>query len=107
MGKFSDLDGNENDEFEIEYRHINLPKNHYMIWVKPINHGLPISKEHIDQTFKLKDGSKAIYCTKIATGFNLLVFEKDGWQYVLNINKAVSGQVKPEILVEIANSVSP
>jgi hypothetical protein len=76
-----------------------------MIWVKPVKFGLPIRKEHIDQTFKLKDGSQAIYSTTIARGFNLLVFEKNDWQYVLNINKAVSDQIKPEILVEIANSV--
>lgn len=107
FGRLSDLDGDINDGFEIEYRHIKKPQNHYMIWVKPVKLGLPIRKEHIDQTFQLKDGSKAIYSTKIAREFNLLVFEKNGWQYVLNINKAVSDQVKPEILVEIANSVNP
>lgn len=107
LGRLSDLDGDINDGFEIEYLHINKPKNHYMIWVKPVKCGLSIRKEHIDKTLKLKDGSKAIYSTKIARGFNLLVFEKSGWQYVLNINKAVSDQVTPAILVEIANSVSP
>nr|WP_304220254.1 hypothetical protein [Fredinandcohnia onubensis] len=107
FGRLTDLDGDINDGFEIEYRHINKPKNHYMIWVKPVKYGLPIRKGHIDQTLKLKDGSKAIYSTKVTKGFNLLVFEKNGWQYVLNINKIVSDQVKPEILVEIANSVNP
>ncbi|QED50034.1 hypothetical protein FSZ17_06910 [Cytobacillus dafuensis] len=107
FGRLSDLDGDINDGFEIEYRHKDKPKNHYMIRVKPLTYGLPIREEHIDQTLKLKDGSKAIYSTKIARGFNLLVFEKKGWQYVLNINKAVSDQATPEILVEIANSVSP
>jgi hypothetical protein len=106
FGRLSDLDGDINDGFEIEYRHINKPKNHYMIWVKPVKYGLPIKKGNIDQTFKLKDGSKAIYSTKIARGFTLLVFEKNGWQYILNINKAVSDQVTPDILVEIANSIS-
>jgi hypothetical protein len=107
FGRLSDLDGDINDGFEIEYRHINKPKNHYMIRVQPVKYGLPIRKEHIDQTFKLNDGSKAIYSTKIARGFNLFVFKKNGWQYVLNINKDVSGQVKPDTLVEIANSVTP
>ncbi|KAF0822022.1 hypothetical protein [Cytobacillus firmus] len=105
FGRLSDLDGDINDGFEIEYRHINKPKNHYMIMVKPVKYGLPIRKEHIEQTFKLKDGSKAIYSTNIARGFNLLVFEKNGWQYILNINKSVSDQVQPEILLEIANSI--
>lgn len=107
FGRLIDLDGDTNDEFEIEYRHINNPKNHYMIWVKPVKHGIPIRKEQIDQTFELKDGTKASYSTKIARRFNLLVFEKNGCQYVLNINKAVSDKVTPEILVEIANSVNP
>ncbi|AND41419.1 hypothetical protein A361_20390 [Cytobacillus oceanisediminis 2691] len=107
FGRLSDLDGDINDVFEIEYRHIDKPKNHYMIRVYPVKYGLPIWKEHIDQTFKLRDGSKATYSTTAAKGFNLLVFEKSGWQYVLNINKAVSDQVTPEILVEIANSVNP
>lgn len=106
FGRLVDLDGDINDEFEIEYRHINKPKNHYMIWVKPVKYGLSIRDERIDKTLKLKDGSKAIYSTKFARGFNLLVFEKSRWQYVLSINKAVSDQVTTEILVEIANSVS-
>jgi hypothetical protein len=107
FGRFTDLDGDINDGFEIEYRHINKSKNHYMIWVKPVKYGLSIRDERIDKTLKLKDGSKAIYSTKFARGFNLLVFEKNGWQYVLSINKTVSDQVTPEILIEIANSVSP
>ncbi|MDX8363423.1 hypothetical protein [Cytobacillus sp. IB215316] len=106
FGRFSDLEGVINDGFEIEYRHINKPKNHYMIRVRPVKYGLPIRNEHIKQSFKLIDGSKAIYSTNIARGFNLLIFEKNGWQYILNINKAVSDQVKPEILLEIANSLS-
>jgi hypothetical protein len=107
FGRLSDLDGDINDGFEIEYRHINKPKNHYSIEVKPIKYSLEFKKKYIDQTFKLNDGSKALYITKFVRGFNLLVFEKNGWQYVLSINKAVSDQVKPETFVEIANSVSP
>ena len=106
FGRISDSNGDINDGFEVEYRHINKPKNHYMIWVKPVKYGLSIRDERIDKTLKLKDGSKAIYSTKFARGFNLLVFEKSRWQYVLSINKAVSDQVTTEILVEIANSVS-
>ncbi|RSK28508.1 hypothetical protein EJF36_17440 [Bacillus sp. HMF5848] len=107
FGRLSNLEGDINDGLEIEYRHKDKPKNHYMIWVKPAKHGLSIIEDHIDQTFTLKDGSKAIYSTKKAKGFNLLIFEKDGWQYILNINKDVSDQNTPENLVEIANSVSP
>jgi hypothetical protein len=105
FGRLSDLNGEINDGFEIEYRHKDQPKNHYMIWIKPVKYGLPIKSDQIEQTIELKDGSKAIYVTKINRGFNLLIFEKNGWQYVLNINKAVSDQVTPQILSEIANSV--
>lgn len=84
FGRLSDLEGDINDEFEVEYRHINKPKNHYIIMVKPVKYGLPIRKEHIDQTFKLKDGTKAIYSTQLVSGFNLLLFEKNGWQYILS-----------------------
>lgn len=38
-------------------------------------------------------------------GFNLLVFERDNWQYVFSIDKKVSDRVTPEILVQIANSI--
>ncbi|WP_456278974.1 hypothetical protein [Bacillus sp. AK128] len=107
FGRFSDLKGDINDGFEIEYLHKDKPKNHYMIRIHPVKYGLPIRKEHIEQTLKLRDGSKAYYSTNIAKGFNLLVFEKKDWQYVLNINKGVSDQVTPEILVEIANSINP
>ncbi|WP_246941961.1 hypothetical protein [Bacillus pinisoli] len=105
FGRFNNLDGDMNDGFEIEYLHINKPRNHYMIRVKPVKYGLPIMQEHIDQTFKLKDGSKAFYSTKIARGFNLLVFQKNGWQYVLNIDKGVSDLVTTDNLVEIADSI--
>ena len=63
---------------------------------------LQFKDEKIDKTFKLKDGTKAIYSTKMASGFNLLAFEKDNWQYILNIDKKVSDKVTAKILVEIA-----
>lgn len=105
FGRLSDADGDNNDGFEVEYRHKDKPKNHYMIMVRPVKYGLPIRQEEINHTLKLKDGSKAMYSTKIARGFNLLVFDKNGWQYILSINKHVSDKVTPEVLVEIANSV--
>ncbi|MFJ7972320.1 hypothetical protein [Psychrobacillus sp. NPDC096389] len=40
------------------------------------------------------------------SGFNVLVFEKDEWQYMLSINKKVSDKVTPEHLVDIANSIN-
>jgi hypothetical protein len=82
------------------------PKNHYMIRVHPVKYGLPIRKEHIDQALKLKDRSKAVYATKIVRGFNLLVYERNGFQYVLSVDKRISDKVTSKILMEIANSVT-
>lgn len=101
FGRFNNLDG----ENEIEYLHKDIPQNHYMIFVQPAKYGLPIRKEHIDRTLKLKDGSNAIYSTKFARGINLLAFEKDGFQYVLSVNKRISDKVTSEILMEITNSI--
>ena len=39
------------------------------------------------------------------SGFNVLVFESENWQYMLSINKQVLDKVTPENLVEIANSI--
>jgi hypothetical protein len=105
FGRCNNLDGKANDGYEIEYLHRDEPINHYMIRIQPNKYGIPIRKEHIDQTLKLKDGKTAIYTTKLVNGFNLLVFEKNDFQYVLSIDKRVSDKVTPEILTEIANSI--
>lgn len=93
-----------NNSFEVEYINENStnPKK-YMIRLRPREHGIEFRKEHIQQTYNLNKG-KALYVTKPVNGFNLLVFERDGWQYTLSIDKDVSEQVSPEVLLEIANS---
>jgi hypothetical protein len=105
FGRFDSSYGESHGKLEIEYLNKDIPQNHFMIFVQPDKYGLPIRKEHIDQTLTLKDGSKAIYSTKIARGFNLLVFEKGGFQYVLSVDKRISDKVTPEILMEITNSI--
>jgi hypothetical protein len=106
FGRCNKLGGEVNHSFEIEYLHMGQPKNHYMIRAHPVKYGLPIRKEHIDQALKLKDRSKAVYATKIVRGFNLLVFERNGFQYVLSVDKRISDKVTSKILMEIANSVT-
>lgn len=39
------------------------------------------------------------------SGFNVLVFDKDNWQYMLSIDKRASDKVTAENLVQIANSI--
>lgn len=103
FGRFSDLDGHLNDEFEIEYINEDKPYHHYKIIVKPVEFGIRFEDKHITETVNLRDGSEAIYSTA-AGGFNLLVFEKDGFQYILSISKDMT-TVSKEVLTEIANSV--
>jgi hypothetical protein len=100
FGRFNDLDGNVNDSLELQFLNENSPESHYKIDVRPANYKIPMKGEN---AYKLKSGDNAIY-TNVRT-FNLFVFEQDGWQYILSIDKRVSNQVTPEIFVEIANSV--
>lgn len=104
FGRFNDMEGNENDGFEVEYVNKNLGQNHYMIRVKPVEYGISFRNEQIDQRFLLKNESEAIFSTWIQ-GFHLFVFEKDGWQYILTVDKRISDRVTAEVLLEIANSI--
>ena len=64
FGRFSDLDGNENDELEIKFINKDLPQNHYSIRIHPIEYGMEINEELIDQKFKLKSTNKPKRKTK-------------------------------------------
>ena len=105
MGRFNDLEGVENDKLEIFFINEDLPQNHYSIRIQPIEYGLEFREEQIDQKIKLEDGNQSIYTTTIFLGFNLLVFEKEGWQYILSIDKRNSDKVTKEVLIKIANSI--
>lgn len=107
FGRFNNLEGKANDDFEVVFINFNSPQQHYKIRIKPIDHRLEFKEGDIDQKFTLKDGSDALFIRKKLLGFYLLVFEKDGWQYVLSIDKRIADQVTPEVLVSIANSVKP
>jgi len=103
FGRFNHSFGKENDQFEITYINENVGQNHYQIRVKPVQYKLEISDETIDQTIKLNDGNSAIYSTKLP--LDVLVFEKDEWQYTLLVDKRISNTVTKEVLVDIANSI--
>jgi hypothetical protein len=105
-GRFSNLDGEVNDKLEIKYVNKDIPQNHYKIFIQPVKNGLEFKENPIDKKLKTNDGSEAIYSTKAVKGFNILVFEKNGFQYVLSVDKRISDKVTPEILVGIANSIS-
>lgn len=104
-GRFNNLEGSVNDGFEAEYMNKALSENHYAIRVRPVENKVKIREGNIDRTFKLNDGKTAIYSTKASGVINFLLFEKDGWQYMLSVDKRISNKVTSEILVEIANSI--
>jgi hypothetical protein len=63
-------------------------------------------KNDVIRTYKLKNGSQAVYGTTPGTkSFNILVFEKESWQYVLNVDKRIGDIVTAEVLLEIADSI--
>jgi hypothetical protein len=110
FGRFNNLDGEMNDKYEIEFLHKDIPQNHYMIFVQPAKYGIKLRKDLVnnklvDLKLKTKDRNEAIYSTRLVSGFNLLVFEKNGFQYVLSVDKRISDKVTSEILIEIANSI--
>ncbi len=103
FGRFNDLDGDMNDFFEVTFVNNQLPEHHYKITVRPIQYKFPVRKESIEKTFILKKGTTSIYME--ISGFHVLAFERENWQYMLWIDKRVSNKVTPEVLVDIANSI--
>lgn len=104
FGRFSNLDGYINDAFEIKMISDQFPQNHFKIDVRPIKHKIPF-KKYISDVFKLKNGSDAAYIDNPRFGFNMLVFERDDWQYVFSIDQDVSDKVTSDVLIDIANSI--
>ena len=104
FGRFSNLDGDMNDHFEVTMISDQAPQNHFKIEVRPVQYKIPF-KKYITKEFKLNNGHDAFYIANPKFGFNLLVFERDNWEYVFSIDTDVSDKVTPEILVQIANSI--
>lgn len=105
LGSFTNLDGEINDSFEVKFIHEQVPENHFKMNVRPTQYKMDFTGKIMTNTYKLKNGNIAQYTKELIRGFNLLIFERDGWQYVFSIDKKVSDEVTPEILVEIANSI--
>lgn len=103
-GRFSNLDGEMNDQFEVTMISDQAPQKHYKIDVRPVQYKIPFDK-NTSQVLKLNSGHDALFINDSKIGFNMLVFERDQWQYVLSIDKDVSDKVTPEMLVQIANSI--
>ncbi|KFM99320.1 hypothetical protein [Bacillus clarus] len=75
FGRFTDLEGETNDSFEVECISDQSPENHYKIDVRPVKHKIPIRDTHVLGVYKLKNDIQATYMN--ISGFNVLVFEKE------------------------------
>ncbi len=104
VGRCNDLDGDRNDHFEVDVTNVHRPQNHYKIDMRLIEQGISMMNHKPNKVFTLENGKKAKYYTKPLNGANMLVFERDEWQYILTIDKRVSETVTSETLVEIANA---
>jgi hypothetical protein len=105
FGRYDDLEGDINDELEIEYINKDVTKNHYMISIKPAKYKLALNPNLIHSTIKLKDGTNAMFSNKKLGRFSVLFFEDEGWQYRLSLDSASPENVSPDMLVDIANSL--
>lgn len=103
FGRFSDIEGDLNDTLEVIFISDKSPENHFQVNVRPAKNGISLNNRDGIKRYKLKDGNKASYV--ITRTSNLLIFEKDNWQYMLSIDKRISGKVTPQTIVEIANSI--
>ncbi|MCM3666168.1 hypothetical protein M3204_17250 [Mesobacillus subterraneus] len=103
FGRFNDLEGEINDSFEIEYISDQIPENHYKVDVRPIKYKIPVKEQYVVKKVRLEDGETANYMN--VSGFNVLVFEKDHWQYMLSVDNRIEDKVPLEKLIKIAESI--
>ncbi|SOC43897.1 hypothetical protein [Ureibacillus acetophenoni] len=104
FGRFSNSDGEMNDSFEMKLISDQMPRNHFKIDVRPLEYKIPFDK-YVTKVYMLDNGQEASFVEYSRVGFNMLVFERDGWQYVFSIDQEVADQVTAEVLVRIANSI--
>ncbi|PYF06812.1 hypothetical protein [Ureibacillus chungkukjangi] len=105
FGRFTDADGEMNDHFELTMISDQNPQHHFKIEVRPIKYKIPFREEHGLKSLKLENGKDAFYSEKAALGFNLLIFERENWQYIFSIDKDVANIVTADVLVQIANTI--
>lgn len=90
-------------KLEISFLNENSGKTHYKIFVTSLKYKQEFKNEQNASRMKLKDGSEAIYLIK--ENFNLLIFEKNKFQYTLMMDNLHPKKVTKEDLIQIANSI--
>jgi hypothetical protein len=96
FGRFGTLE----KQLEITYLNEDSGHTHYKIVVTSPE---PEQKSIKGQPVKLKDGSEAIY--RISEHFDVMTFEKDGFEYMLMVDKIHPDKISKEVLIAIANSI--
>ncbi|MED1599804.1 hypothetical protein [Alkalihalophilus marmarensis] len=104
FGRFSDLEGDINDIFDMDFINEDSPENHYKIDIRPVNRKISFNPKYIVKRYTLKNGEPATLLN-IADSFDAIVFESGPWEYMLSVDKRVSDIVTIEVLMEIANSI--
>ncbi|MFD2614173.1 hypothetical protein [Paenibacillus gansuensis] len=106
-----------NDELRIKYLNQVEGKYNYTIFVRPIEQKIDFGFKKIHftksmrlkKTYKLSDGSEAIYFTTkipdLGLGDNNFVFENNEWQYRLSVDSRIENEVPVSLLIQVAESV--
>jgi hypothetical protein len=102
FGRFNDLEGDVNDNLEVTFISERFPENHYKIDIRPKTSKIKVSANQVVKTVGLTEGQNGTFIR--VPGFDVLVFEKDNWQYILSIDKRISQQ-GTDLLVKIAESL--
>lgn len=103
FGRFNDLEGEIIDSIEIIYISDQSPENHYKVDVRPIKYKIPVKVQYVVKKVILEDGETVNYIK--VSGFNVLVFGKDDWQYMLSVDNRIEDKVPLETLIKIAESI--
>ena len=100
FGKFYvDSEYNLNTTLNLIFVNEHIKENIFKIDIRSLKHKLDFEGE----SYPLKDGSKGVYFEHQI--YNFFVFEKNNLQYMFGIHKKGADSIKPELFVEMANSI--
>ncbi|WP_188207093.1 hypothetical protein [Alkalibacillus aidingensis] len=104
FGRFKNGEENQlGHSLEITFLNEELLINHYKIDIRPLEEKIPIENKETLGKYSLNYGNEAKYIA--IAGFNVFVFEKEGWQYMISIDRRITELITPDNLVDIANSI--
>ncbi|MFC0300318.1 hypothetical protein ACFFIS_05700 [Virgibacillus soli] len=92
------------DWLEIKFFNEELPENHYKLDIFLDKDRIAVEEVSIKKTYVLENGETA-FLVDMDEHFDTFIFNANNWQYVLSIDKRITGQVPPTILKNIANSI--